>query len=143
MTTTTNILHVQLFTDGGARGNPGPAGIGGVLKDPTSGGVLEKFTRYIGERTNNQAEYEAILEGLTRAKACGATHVDCFLDSELVVEQLKRNYRVKDGDLAKLFVKVWNLVQTFTKVTFQHIPREKNEAADTLVNQAIDGGAPS
>lgn len=132
--------HLLLFTDGGARGNPGPAGMGGVLKDPATNQVLEDFGGYLGERTNNQAEYEALLEGLKRAKAKGATHVDCFLDSQLVVEQLKRNYRVKDPELAKLFVKVWNLTQEFSKITFTHIPREQNAAADKKVNEAIDSG---
>ncbi|MBI3956777.1 MAG: ribonuclease HI family protein [Candidatus Kerfeldbacteria bacterium] len=132
--------RLVLSTDGGARGNPGPAGIGGVLSDSTTGEPVDSFGKYLGERTNNQAEYEALLEGLTRAKALGAIQVDCKLDSQLVVEQLRGNYRVKDPDLAKLFVKVWNLVQTFSKVTFAHVPREQNKAADKLVNQAIDRG---
>lgn len=130
--------HLLLSTDGGARGNPGPAGIGGVLKDSVSGKIVESFGRFLGERTNNQAEYEALLEGLIRAKKRGAQTVDCFLDSQLVVEQLRKNYRVKDAELAKLFVKVWNLTHDFSKVTFTHIPREQNRAADRLVNEAID-----
>lgn len=130
--------HVSLYTDGGARGNPGPAGIGGVLKDPQSGVLLESFGRFIGERTNNQAEYEALIEGLTRAKQMGVKIVDCFLDSQLVVEQLKQRYRVKDAELAKLFVKTWNLTHDFSRVTFTHIPREQNCDADRMVNEAID-----
>ncbi len=133
----TKANHVRLYTDGGARGNPGPAGIGVVIQD-ADGRVVATFHRSIGERTNNQAEYEAILEGLTRAKERGATHVACFLDSQLVVEQLSRRYKVKDKDLAQLFVKVWNVLQDFSAVTFQHIPREQNTAADALVNKAID-----
>ena len=130
--------HLHLYTDGGARGNPGSAGIGGILKDPDSGTICESFGRYIGERTNNQAEYEALIEGLTRAKQNGAKRVDCFLDSQLVVEQMKQRYRVKDGELAKLFVKAWNLTHEFSKGTFTHIPREQNADADRMVNRAID-----
>jgi len=130
--------HIHLYTDGGARGNPGPAGIGGVLKDPKTGTIVESFGRFLGERTNNQAEYEALFEGLSRAKQLGSRIVDCFLDSQLVVEQLRQRYRVKDGELAKLFVKVWNLTHDFSKVTFTHVPREQNRDADRMVNQAID-----
>lgn len=130
--------HLHLFTDGGARGNPGPAAIGGILRDAATGATLKQFKRSLGERTNNQAEYEALLEGLTQAHALGASSVDCFLDSELLVEQLNRRYRVKDKDLAKLFVKVWNIVQGFQRVTFRHIPREENARADALVNEALD-----
>ncbi|MFH1171482.1 MAG: ribonuclease HI family protein [bacterium] len=129
---------VQLYTDGGARGNPGPAAIGGIMRNAADGSVVETFRRYLGERTNNQAEYEALLEGLIRAKKIGATHVECFLDSQLIVEQMNRTYRVKDHELAKLFVKVWNAAQGFSKIHFRHIPREHNVAADCLVNQAID-----
>lgn len=129
---------VHLYTDGGARGNPGPAGIGGILRDPQSGRIIESFAQAIGQRTNNQAEYEALLEGLTRAKHIGAQVVECFLDSQLVVEQLSRRYRVKDQSLAQLFVKVWNQTLDFQKVTFHAIPREQNQEADRLVNLALD-----
>jgi ribonuclease HI len=130
--------HLQLYSDGGARGNPGPAGIGGILKDARNGTILSSYSVYLGIRTNNQAEYEAVLEGVRRAAAMGATTLSCFLDSKLVVEQLQRRYRVKDSDLASLFVKVWNLMQKIHTVTFTHIPREANTAADALVNKAID-----
>lgn len=125
-----------LYTDGGARGNPGPAGIGGVLK---LGERIEKFKKYIGEATNNQAEYWALILGLEKAKDLGVEELDCFLDSELVVKQLNKEYRVKDKDLAPLFVKVWNLSVNFKKITFKHIFREQNKLADKLVNEAIDG----
>ncbi len=129
-----------LRTDGGARGNPGPAAIGVVLENE-SGKVVKKFGRYIGETTNNQAEYQALLAGLEAAKKLGATEVTCYLDSELVVKQLSRQYKVKDKGLAPLFVKVWNLAQSFASVTYSHVPREQNRRADALVNQALDDQA--
>ncbi|MEK7653141.1 MAG: ribonuclease HI family protein [Patescibacteria group bacterium] len=126
-----------LHTDGGARGNPGPAGIGAVVK---IGSEEKYYKKYIGEATNNQAEYQAIILGLEKAKEAGAEEVVCYLDSELVVKQLKREYKVKDKDLSALFVKVWNLAQGFRKTTFHHVFREDNKEADRLVNEAIDDG---
>ncbi len=129
------MLKAIIHTDGGARGNPGPAGTGAVVK------INEKehlFKHYIGETTNNQAEYQALILGLTQAKELGATEAECFLDSELVVKQMKREYKVKDKDLAVQFIKVWNLMSEFKKVTFTHVRREQNKLADQLVNEAID-----
>lgn len=124
-------------TDGGARGNPGPAAIGVVITD-TAGKIIRQWGLYIGETTNNQAEYRALLAALEAAHELGASDVECLLDSELVVKQLKREYKVKDKDLAQIFIKVWNLSQQFKVVSFAHIPREQNSAADALVNQALD-----
>lgn len=124
-------------TDGGARGNPGPAAIGVVLEDE-HGQVVREFGRYLGETTNNQAEYQALLAGLEEAKKLKAKEVRCFLDSELVVKQLNREYKVKDKALAPWFVKVWNASQNFTKATFSHVTRDQNRRADALVNQALD-----
>lgn len=131
---------LTMYTDGGARGNPGPAGIGVVLKD-VQGRKVATIACSIGERTNNQAEYEAVLAGLQRARELGATDLCCFLDSQLVAEQLSRRYKVKDAELGKLFVQCWNVMQSFSSVTFQYIPREKNREADALVNRAIDEAA--
>lgn len=125
------------YTDGGARGNPGPAGIGIVIKDE-SGETIEAYGRYIGQTTNNQAEYKALISALEKADELGATEVACFLDSELVVKQINHEYKVRDSDLAPLFLKVWNHLNTFKKVSFVHIPREKNKEADAQVNDAID-----
>ncbi|MDP3244907.1 MAG: ribonuclease HI family protein [bacterium] len=125
-----------LYTDGGARGNPGPAGIGAVIFK--EGKIVFQEGRYIGETTNNQAEYQALILGLEKAKAFGAKEVECRLDSELVVKQMNREYRVRDADLAPLFVKVWNLSISFQKVTFRHVPREQNKQADKMVNEAVD-----
>lgn len=124
------------FTDGGARGNPGPAGIGVVIKHGTE--VVKKYGRYLGETTNNQAEYRALISALEHVTELGAEEVECMLDSELVVKQMNRQYRVKDADLAPLFLKVYNLSQQFKKVSFHHIPREKNKEADAMVNEALD-----
>lgn len=134
-------MHVRTFTDGGARGNPGPAGIGVVIKD-ARGKILAAFGDYIGEMTNNQAEYRAMIAALERAKALGATEVEAYADSELLVKQLNRQYKVKNKGLAPLFVKIWNLAQSFTQCTFRHIPRERNREADAMVNQAIDRAGP-
>lgn len=128
-------MKATLHSDGGARGNPGPAGIGAVLK---LGEEQFLFKKYIGETTNNQAEYQALILGLEKAHEHGATDVDCFLDSELVVKQLRREYKVKDKDLATQFVRVWNLLRNFKQVTFNHVPRAENKLADKLVNEVLD-----
>ena len=136
-----------IHTDGGARNNPGPAGIGITLTPVSplpkgegkerSDGVRE-ISEYIGETTNNQAEYKAVIRALEEAKKLGAEELEFYLDSELVVKQLKREYKVRDKDLAPLFIKVYNLSQGFKKVTFKHVIRERNKEADALVNRAID-----
>lgn len=132
-----SLRKLEIFTDGGARGNPGPGAIGVVVRE--GGLTIERFGRYIGDHvTNNQAEYRAVEEGLKRAKELGAVDVSCFLDSELVASQLRREYKVKDKELAKLFIRVWNLMQGFQKVAFASIPREKNSDADAEVNRALD-----
>jgi len=130
-------MNVRVFTDGGARGNPGPAGIGVVIQD-ASGKQIAAFGEYIGETTNNQAEYRAMIAALERAKALGATEVDAFADSELLVKQLNRQYRVKNAGLAPLFVAAWSIAQSFTRCTFRHVRREQNKEADRMVNAAID-----
>ena len=129
-------MTYKLFTDGGARGNPGPAAIGGVLYQDEK--VLDSFSEYIGKATNNQAEYKAVLVGIELAIKNKLTELECFLDSELVVKQLNKEYKVKDAELAKIFVKIWNLVQEFKKVTFAHVRREQNKEADALVNKALE-----
>lgn len=127
---------LTLYSDGGARGNPGPAGIGVVIM--ANNRIVAQVKEYIGVTTNNIAEYHAVFAGLKKAKELGATEVVCRLDSELVVNQLDQKYRVKNVDLGPWFVKIWNLRQDFKKVTFAYIPREQNKMADRLVNQAID-----
>lgn len=129
--------HFATYTDGGARGNPGPAGIGIVIRDLESGEEFE-FKDYIGVTTNNQAEYRALLFALQKVKEMGGTDVECYLDSELVVKQMRREYRVKDAGLAVVFLKAWNIAASFSKIEFKHVPRAMNKEADTLVNQALD-----
>lgn len=130
-------MKVKIFTDGGSRGNPGHAAIGVVIQNENEK-ILKEYGKYIGETTNNQAEYRALLSALETAQEMGATEVHCFLDSELVVKQMRGEYKVRDKNLAPLFVKIWNLKTKLKKVTFIHIPRHKNSAADAWVNKALD-----
>lgn len=131
------IKKVILRTDGGARGNPGPAAYGFVIEDE-NGRVIKEGAKYLGEKTNNEAEYWALIVGLEEAKKIKASEVKCFLDSELVVKQLNQEYRVKDKNLGVLFVKVWNLVQSFKKVEYKHVLRGQNKKADWLLNRELD-----
>jgi ribonuclease HI len=124
-------------TDGGSRNNPGPAGIGVVFSDE-QGEVMAKYKEYIGEATNNIAEYSALIKGLEKAKDFEAAEIECRLDSELVVKQLNGEYKMKNEGLKPLFVKVNDLVKNFNKISFLHVRREFNKEADKLVNQAID-----
>lgn len=132
-------MKLITYTDGGARGNPGPAGIGAVIYNEKYG-VIAEISRYLGVATNNQAEYQALIAAFKKAKELGATELDCYLDSELVVKQLRHEYKVKNKDLAPLFLTVYNLALNFQKITYTHIPREKNQAADKLANEAMDRG---
>ena len=134
-------MKLKTYTDGGARNNPGPAGIGCTLipQPPLPRGEGEiKISEYIGETTNNQAEYRAVLRAMEEAKKLDAEELEFYLDSELVVRQLNREYKVKSKELAPLFMKIYNLSQQFKKVTFTHVMRERNKEADRLVNEAID-----
>ncbi|MDP4000573.1 MAG: ribonuclease HI family protein [bacterium] len=139
---------VTVFTDGGARGNPGPAGIGGVIVRGGVGGgkagsgeTLEEFSSYIGRATNNQAEYQALLAGLDRARKHTDEDVVCVLDSELLVKQLTGEYRIKSPELKKLAHQVKHLEESFKSVSYRHTYREGNERADALVNEALDKAA--
>lgn len=143
---------IIIYTDGGARNNPGPAGIGIVIYDE-AGEILKEYKEYIGEATNNQAEYKALIKGLELAqdyidsRLCGndekeggndkEVKINCFLDSELVVKQLNKEYKVKDPSIKELYNQVLDLA-IFKNVNFEHIRREKNKLADRLVNEAID-----
>lgn len=125
-----------LHTDGGARGNPGPAGSGFVLQ--LSADKTIKQGSYLGEMTNNQAEYRALLAGLKQAQAEGVRELICYLDSELIVNQLNGSYRVKDAKLAPLYREAQTISASFNQISFHHVPRAKNAHADELVNRAID-----
>lgn len=128
---------IIIYSDGGARGNPGPAGIGAVLYDEDKN-ILARISRYIGETTNNQAEYQAIVAAIEKAAELGAAELECFLDSELVVKQLNHEYKVKKQELQPWFVRVHNASLKFRKVSFKHIRREQNKEADKLANEAMD-----
>ena len=124
-----------IHTDGGARGNPGPSGIGAVVNID---GQVHKFKQYIGHATNNQAEYKAVILALQKAKELDAEEVDVFLDSELVQQQLSQKYKVKNAELQPLFIQVWNLAMSFKKIKYTHVARNDNKEADKLVNEALD-----
>lgn len=128
---------IIIHSDGGARGNPGPAAIGVVLSDE-QGTELATVSEYIGETTNNQAEYRALLRGLEEAAKLQAAKVVCYLDSELVVKQLTGLYKIKELGLQSLAMDVIRLKSKFSAVDFKHVRREQNARADALVNQALD-----
>lgn len=133
-----------MYTDGGARGNPGPAGAGAVLFDE-QGNVLEEISDYLGENTNNVAEYEALIRALEAARknaGAGFSQMEIMvrMDSELIVRQMEGRYKVKAPELQARFAQVQALIGAAKKVSFAHVPREKNKHADRLVNEAIDRG---
>ena len=130
-------MKLITHTDGGSRGNPGPAATGVVIKNE-QGQILAAYGEFLGVQTNNFAEYSALLSALTKAKNLGATEVDCILDSELVVKQMRREYKVKEPTLQKIFLKIYNLTHNFKKVTFTHTLRAGNKEADAEVNKVLD-----
>lgn len=132
-------LNLLIRTDGGSRGNPGPSGIGVVIEDAEKGIILEEHAKYIGETTNNQAEYQAVILGLTRAVTLGASSVTVVADSELLVKQMTGKYKVKNPGLAQRFLDVRNLeVRLGVPVYYRHVRREQNTHADRLANEAMD-----
>ncbi len=124
--------------DGGARGNPGPAAIAAVVSTP-DGEVVDSVGETIGRATNNVAEYRALLLGIERAKELGASEVELVGDSELVVKQVKGEYRVKDAGLRPLHGAVREALAGFERWSIRHVRREHNAAADALVNETLDG----
>ncbi len=134
-------MNVRIYTDGGSRGNPGPAAAGAViyaLEDEVEGKVLAEVMKFLGEDTNNQAEYTAIVIALEKAAELGVKRVELRLDSELATKQLNGEYKVKDHEIAKRFLEVKNLMHQFERVTFTHVRREQNKEADALVNKCLD-----
>lgn len=130
--------NVKLFTDGGARGNPGPAAVA-ALALGLDGQEIFRVNRAIGHSTNNQAEYLALIEGLNAAKKAGVKSIECFSDSQLMVNQLNGAYKVKDLKLKPLFAEVRAILMAMGgKISFTHISREQNRLADKLVNQALN-----
>lgn len=133
-------MKLVIHTDGGARGNPGPAGIGVVIHDADSGALIEEHAEFLGTTTNNQAEYAGVLLALTRAKALAATEVEIVTDSELVVKQANGEYRVKNQALLPRFLELKRMATHFTRCRFRHVRREFNQRADELSNEAMDRG---
>lgn len=130
---------IIIYTDGGSRGNPGPAGIGVWIET-----LDKKYGECIGIKTNNDAEYEALIFGLKKVKAllgkakAKQFKIECYLDSELVVKQLSHQYKIKEERIQGYFIEIWNLMLDFGGVDFTHVPREKNTIADEMVNEALD-----
>ena len=136
------IMRIIIQTDGGSRGNPGPAAIGIVVFQ--QGQILKKYGELIGPATNNQAEYEAVIFALKKVKLlfgkkkAKEMEIEIKTDSELLVKQLNHEYKIKEKDLQPLFIKIWNLVLDFKSISFKHVRREENKEADQMVNQALD-----
>ena len=130
-------VRTRLFTDGAARGNPGPAGAGAVIVNP-DGHIVAKVGKFLGDSTNNVAEYMGLILGLRRAKAMGIKELDVLADSELMVKQLSGEYAVKAEHLKPLHLEAEALLKGFADVTVRHIPREENAQADAMSNRAID-----
>lgn len=134
-------MDLIIYTDGGARGNPGPAAIGAVVGD-------KQYGETIGRATNNIAEYRAVIFALKKARQligkekAADTKVEVRSDSELLVNQLNGEYKIKEEDFFPLFIEIWNLRQDFKSVIFKHIPREQNKIADRMVNEALDSANP-
>ena len=128
---------IEIYVDGGSRGNPGPSGVGVVILD-AGGKRLKEISKYIGETTNNIAEYNALLYGLEEALMLRIDEIVVNLDSELVTKQLMGDYRVKDPGLKPLFERAMNMLKSFKSFEIRHIEREKNKEADKLVNRAIN-----
>lgn len=131
-------LRVQVHVDGGARGNPGPAGAGVCIADAAGGQVLYRGGIFIGHATNNVAEYRGMLHGLETAATLGAVEVELFADSQLIVRQMTGQYKVRNPGLKPLYEAARELASKFGKCTFRHVRREQNTRADELVNLAID-----
>jgi ribonuclease HI len=134
---------IIVYTDGGSRGNPGPAGVGVVIAN-SKDKVIKKYSQDIGEKTNNEAEYEAVILALQKIKHLFGKQktrdleIEMRIDSELVARQLGGKYKIMEEKLFPLFIKIWNLRMDFGRIDFVEIPREKNKEADRLANEAMD-----
>lgn len=135
-------MRIIIYCDGGSRGNPGPAAIGVILTDE-KGNIIKEYSEKIGRATNNEAEYEAVIFGLQKAKLLFGKRkikqmdIEAKMDSEFVAKQLNGEYKILDRKIEQLFLKAWNLKVDFGKVKFTHISRDKNIEADKLVNKAL------
>lgn len=132
--------RVKIYSDGGSRGNPGPSASGYVLMDENDD-VMLKSGVYLGITTNNQAEYQSLKLGLEEAQKLGAREVEVYMDSLLVINQMKGIFKVKNRDLWPTYETIKELIKSFKKVTFTHVPRELNKLADAEVNDTLDAEA--
>ncbi|EKD30269.1 MAG: ribonuclease H [uncultured bacterium (gcode 4)] len=133
-------MKLKIYTDGGARNNPGPAGIGVFITDE-NGKPLERRHKYLGIATNNQAEYQGALHGIRRGIELGATEIELRMDSKLVVEQLSGNFKIKNPELKIIFREIQDLLEAWCgRIQHIHIRREHNGEADRLSNVAMDEG---
>ena len=134
---------IIIYTDGGSRGNPGPAAVGFVFCNEKKQ-EIKKYSQYLGEATNNEAEYRAVIFALKKFKAlfgkklAKSTDIEVKADSELLIKQLQGEYKILDEKIQPLFIKIWNLRIDFKNLKFKLISREKNKEADRLVNEALD-----
>jgi ribonuclease HI len=134
---------IIIYVDGGSRGNPGPAAIG-VLFSNEKKEIFKKFSKFLGQMTNNEAEYQAVIFALKKFKSlfgkklARETEIEIRSDSELLVNQINGKYKILEKNLQPLFLELWNLKQDFKKVKFKLISRKKNKEADKLVNQTLD-----
>ncbi len=134
---------IVVYTDGGSRGNPGPAGVGAVVCNE-KGEAIKKYSKDIGSRTNNEAEYEAIIFGLQKIRQLFGKEkiknikIEIRTDSQLAARQLGGKYKIEEEKLFPLFIKIWNLRMNFGGIELTEIPREKNKEADRLANEAMD-----
>lgn len=137
---------IIIYTDGGSRGNPGPAAVGAVFCNE-KGQKIKEYSEFLGDSTNNEAEYEAVISALKKFKAIFGkklaqnTEIEIKSDSELMVRQLNGEYKILEPDIQQLFLKAWNLRLDFKKVKFSLISRQKNKEADRLVNEILDSTA--
>jgi len=144
---------IIIYTDGGSRGNPGPAAVGVVICRPTGDHpkgdnekleIIKKYSKSIGTRTNNEAEYEAVMFALGKMKQLFGKEkvqdidIEIRMDSELVARQLNGLYKIEEEKLFPLFIKIWNLKMAFGNISFVEIPREKNTEADRILNEELD-----
>lgn len=129
--------RIRVYSDGAARGNPGPAGAGAVLMDE-DGEIVERLGRYLGTNTNNYAEYMGLILGLERARELGVREVEVLADSQLMIRQLGGSYKVKAENLKPLYEEALALLRGFDRVKLVHVPREQNKDADEMSNRAID-----
>lgn len=130
--------YAKIYADGGSRGNPGPAASGYVIYDEKDR-LVARGGRFLGETTNNQAEYDSLYQSLLHCNRLGANNVDIFMDSQLVIKQMKGEYKVKHPEIQKIYKKIiTELIPKFNEVTFTHVPRELNKEADAEVNKVLD-----